>query len=45
MADFSGVVNWRFCWGFLKKVAAERGVFVVKLWWNAWQTWSIDGRF
>jgi hypothetical protein len=33
---FFGVVECGFYRGFLRKASAERGVFVVSLWWNAW---------
>jgi hypothetical protein len=36
---FLGVVEGRFCRGFLKKAGVDRGVFVVKLWWIVWQSW------
>jgi hypothetical protein len=31
--------------GFEGNSGANHGAFVVKSWWNAWQTWSSDGRF
>jgi hypothetical protein len=30
---FLGVVEGRFCWGFREFWGAERGFFVVRLWW------------
>jgi hypothetical protein len=33
-----------FLKGVLEKVDFECGVFVVKLWWNAWLLWSQDCR-
>jgi hypothetical protein len=33
---FFGVVECGFYRGFLRKASAERGVFVVSLWWKAW---------
>jgi hypothetical protein len=34
-----------FCRGFLKKAGAERGFFVVSLWWDRGDLWTGDGRF
>jgi hypothetical protein len=34
-----------FLLGFLRKVRGRCGVFVVKLWWNVWQSWRVDGRY
>jgi hypothetical protein len=33
---FMGLVEACFCRGFWRKAGAACGVFVVKLWWNAW---------
>jgi hypothetical protein len=41
---FLGAGGAWFLLGFLRKSGAERGVFVVSLWWNAWQTWRVDGQ-
>src|ERR1700733_5758511 len=41
---FLGVVEWRFCWGFLKKWGAERGFLLVSLWWIDGESWCVDGR-
>jgi hypothetical protein len=30
---FLGVVEGGFCWGFCELCCAERGFFVVRLWW------------
>jgi len=49
-------LRWRFCVILQKNVGWWNGVFggilvfwcgafVVKLWWNAWQTWSRNGHF
>jgi hypothetical protein len=35
----------RFLGVFWKKWVVGRGFFVVKMWWNAWQTWFPDGRY
>lgn len=34
-----------FLLGFLAKMHVGRGVFVVKMWWNAWQRWIVEVRF
>jgi hypothetical protein len=44
-AFLSALAEPRFYTGISKKAGAKRGAFVVKLWWIAWQTWSVDGRF
>jgi hypothetical protein len=31
--------------GVVRKSGAACGVFVVSLWWNAWQSWSVDCHF
>jgi hypothetical protein len=38
------VVGPRFCWGFWRKRVVGRGVFVVKLWWIAGESWEVDGQ-
>jgi hypothetical protein len=35
----------RFCWGFWRRRGAERGFFVVNLWWIAGKSWFVDGHF
>jgi hypothetical protein len=35
----------RFCWGFWRRRGAERGFFVVSLWWIAGKSWFVDGHF
>jgi hypothetical protein len=42
---FFVVVEVRFCWGFWRNVDAACGVFVVRLWWNAWSSWWVDSHF
>jgi hypothetical protein len=44
-AFFCGVVEGRFCRGFCEKTVFRCGVFVVKLWWIAGNSWCVDGRF
>jgi hypothetical protein len=41
--NFSGVAEWRFCWGFCRKRRAERGFLLVSLWWIAGELWCVDG--
>jgi hypothetical protein len=31
--------------GFFGKTGAARGVFVVQMWWIAWERWFVGGRF
>jgi hypothetical protein len=41
---YCGRICW-FCRGFWLKLVAERGFFVVNSWWNAGESWQIDGHF
>jgi hypothetical protein len=42
--NFSGVVEWRFCWGFSRKRRVQRGFLMVRLWWMRGELWCIGGR-
>jgi hypothetical protein len=35
----------RFLLGFFEKNGVRGDVFVVSLWWDAWQSWSTDCHF
>jgi hypothetical protein len=34
-----------FCWGFYENRVFECGFWVVSLWWNRGELWSVDGHF
>jgi hypothetical protein len=42
--NFSGVAEWRFCWGFCEKERVERGFLLVNFWWMRGELWCVDGR-